>query len=534
MNIKTNYISAAYTSAIVSALGITLSAHAYEAFQGPTELIQYDPAKASNGYTLFSPFRGQNTYLIDMEGRVVHMWPYPEGWGVPGSEAVEKHARLLEDGTLLRGTVNKAEKGNQSGAIYQLIDWDGEVIWEHDEEREGYTPHHDFRMTWNPKLQQRTLMYVTTKEMAHDQVIALGVDPELHEDYSSRPDGIVEIDMDGNVIWEWNVSDHVVQDINPDLPTYGVIADNPGKMDPNFGGGVSGDWIHINAFDHNDALDQIVISNSANSEVMVIDHGATFVPGDLQQSTELAAGDAGDFIYRWGNPCAHGAGDCPSTLEDGNSSTNGHQQLFFTHDVQWIREKEVNPMEWELPGAGNFLIFDNGSRRPNPTYSSVIEVNPYDGDMADGVYIDQMDGGYETAASGFGAGPDAGQNISNQIVWKFTGALPNSFYSDYISGAQRMPNGNTVINSGAHGHFFEVTPDGEVVWEYINPVGDRTADEYGIYTIMSDEVADHFNSVFRIARYTSDYPGLEGKNLTPMGKITEIHTAEQARPKRPE
>ena len=97
-----------------------------------------------------------------------------------------------------------------------------------------------------------------------------------------------------------------------------------------------------------------------------------------------------------------------------------------------------------------------------------------------------------------------------------------------------MPNGNTVINSGAHGHFFEVAPDKEVVWEYINPVGNRTGDDYGIYTIMTDAVADHFNSAFRIARYAPDYPGLAGKDLTPLGKITELHTTELARPKRPE
>jgi hypothetical protein len=463
------------------------------------------------------------------------MWPYPEGFSVPGSEAVEKHARLLEDGSLLRGTVDKAGKGNQSGAIYQLINWDGEVIWQHDEERPGYNPHHDFRMIWNPTLKERTLMYAASRAISHDDAIALGLDPALRDNYESRPDGLVEVDMDGNVIWEWNVSDHLVQDVVPGAPTYGVVADNPGKMNPNFGGGVGGDWIHINAFDYNEELDQVAISNSAYSELQVIDHGATFVAGDPDKSIELAAGDAGDFIYRWGNPCAHDAGDCPSLINDGRANINGHQQLFFIHDVQWIREKEVAFSKGDLPGAGNFLLFDNGTRRPGPTFSTVYEIDPYEGDMEDGVYVPQMTGGYAAPAGGMGGGMGGGrQNISSQIVWKFSGALPNSFYSDYISGAQRMPNGNTVINSGGHGHFFEVTPEGDVVWEYINPVGDRTGDEYGIYTVMTDAVADHFNSVFRIARYGPDYPGFEGKDLTPMGKITEIHSTEHSRPQKPD
>ena len=106
------------------------SVQAYEALLGPSELIQYDPDKAFNGYTLFSPFRGKNTYLIDMEGNVVHMWAYPE-WAINGAEAVEKHARLLEDGTLVRG--HKPPGGG--GAKYQIYDWNGNVIWEYEEKR---------------------------------------------------------------------------------------------------------------------------------------------------------------------------------------------------------------------------------------------------------------------------------------------------------------------------------------------------------------------------------------------------------------
>ena len=59
-----------YVFLLAATLGISLASHSYEAFQGPTELIQYDPAKAFNGYTLFSPFRGKNSYLIDMHGNV--------------------------------------------------------------------------------------------------------------------------------------------------------------------------------------------------------------------------------------------------------------------------------------------------------------------------------------------------------------------------------------------------------------------------------------------------------------------------------
>ena len=382
---------------VAAAAGLGGWAMAYAVFQGPTELIQYDPAKASPGYTLFSPFRGQNTYLIDMHGNVVHYWPYPDGWSTPGAEAIEKHARLLEDGTLLRGAIDRAGRGGMSGAIYQLYDWDGNVIWEHDEERPGYTPHHDFRMIWNPKLGARTLLYVASKEITHEQAIALGVDPARRDDYASRPDGVVEVDMDGNVIWEWNITDHLIQDIEDTLPNFGVVAEHPGKMDPNFAGGASGDWIHINSLDYNQTLDHIAINNSTFSESYVIDHGGTFVAGDPERSIALAASDAGDFLHRWGNPCVYDAGECPRSINEGQSSTNGHQQVFFSHDIQWIRERETG-MGDDLPGAGNMLIFNNGSRQLGVTFSSVIEFNPYDGPMENGVYVPEMEAGHDPAA----------------------------------------------------------------------------------------------------------------------------------------
>jgi hypothetical protein len=100
-----------------------------------------------------------------------------------------------------------------------------------------------------------------------------------------------------------------------------------------------------------------------------------------------------------------------------------------------------------VPGTGHILVFDNGNNsvnynprkkdgRPN---SRVVEINPLD----------------------------------NSIAWQYTAEMSNrptwSFFSHYISSAQRQPNGNTLICEGSNGRFFEVTPSGEIVWEYINP-----------------------------------------------------------------
>lgn len=86
---------------------------------------------------------------------------------------------------------------------------------------------------------------------------------------------------------------------------------------------------------------------------------------------------------------------------------------------------------------GHLLIFDNGAhRQDNPwPYSRVIEVDPG----------------------------------SSKIVWEYHDTVPFNFFSPYISGAQRLPNGNTLICEGCFGRLFEVTSAGEVVWEYVSP-----------------------------------------------------------------
>jgi arylsulfotransferase ASST len=110
----------------------------------------------------------------------------------------------------------------------------------------------------------------------------------------------------------------------------------------------------------------------------------------------------------------------------------------------------------------NLLIFDNGPHRLDHSFpfSRVIEVNP----------------------------------TTNEIVWKYQEAILPNFYSPRSSNAQRLPNGNTLINEGSFGRFFEVSPVGELVWEYVNPhFGPENASPNAQY-----------NTVFRVYRYTNE------------------------------
>ena len=124
---------------------------------------------------------------------------------------------------------------------------------------------------------------------------------------------------------------------------------------------------------------------------------------------------------------------------------------------------------------GRVLLFDNGPHKRGVTHSRVIEVDP----------------------------------DTSEIAWEYRGDPPISFYSYHISGAERQPNGNTLICEGAPGRIFEVTPGREIVWEYINPF--MAGSGYGVGGSLSGLA----NSVFRAHRYGHDHPALQGKDLDP-------------------
>ena len=508
---------------VMAALG---SVYAYQSHYGPSGVTYYDKAKSFGGYTLFTPlrpgpppdFKNNATYLIDMDGNIVHTWPLPK-YGY----TAEKHALLLENGHLLRRIANDGwdhkwqnawpgtdpSKAATDNSRLQELDWDGMVVSEIADPRPGYHHHHDFVRIRNKKLQADTILSVASKHITHEEAIARGADPKKRDDYASEPDGVVEFDLKGNVIWEWNIFDHLVQDVDPAKPNYGVVKDHPGKLDVNFGRGRSGDWIHINSLDYNEALGQIVVNNSTDSEFYILDHQGTFVSGDPARSAALAAGAKGDFLYRWGNPSVSDSGAGMRYSED-RGATDGDQQVFFSHDVQWIRPTMYTGGP-ALPGAGHMLIFDNGTRHlaTGYAYSALLEINPYDGPMEKGVYVPQGKSGYRNIPVYQG-----NRRTSNQVVWFYAAKDPVSFWSRFISGLSRLPNGNTLATLGAWGDIIELTPGGEVVWEYKVPA---TTERGAVKVLKDGDIAQIFLSY----RYGPDHPALKGRDLTPKGKMTD-------------
>jgi hypothetical protein len=405
-------------------------------------LVATGPALAqSDGYTLFAPMQSTTTYLIDMDGQVVHTWDNPS--------TAASCVYLLEDGTIIRPYYqeNLVFPGTHGGHLQQIA-WDGTVLWEFDYSNELHHQHHDVAALPNGNILMVAFEYKTLAE-----AVAAGRDPATMNRVYLFPETIVEVEPvgtnEGNIVWEWHIWDHLIQDFDATKDNYGVVADHPELLDLNYTLSYNADWLHANSVAYNEEFDQIIISSNNMSEIYVIDHSTT--TEEAAGHTGGNSGKGGDLLYRWGNPQVYDAG----TADD--------KKFWYQHDAKWI--------DAGSPGAGNILVYHNGLNRPGGSYSSVEEIVPP---------VD-VSGNY-TLVPGSAYGPA-------DPTWIYSD--PDNFMSGFISGAVRLPDGNTVICEGGSGTFFEVTTAGETVWEYINPFPDAT-----------------HNNVFKVQRYAPDYPGL--------------------------
>jgi len=427
--------------------------------QEQTVGIFVNDSTAFQGYTLFAPNNSTTSYLINMNGLVVHKW---ESEYTPTQTAY-----LLENGNLLR-TAHISAGGNLSGG-FQEIAWDGTIVWEYC----YVNQHHDVK-----PLPNGNVLMIANEVMTKSVAIAAGRNPALL-DNNLRVLHILEVEkadsISGNIIWEWHVWDHLIQDFDSTKLNYGIVSEHPELIDINFATSGAADWIHPNSIDYNPEFEQILVSNRHFNEIWVIDHSTSSAEAAIHNGGNSGMG--GDILYRWGNPASYKAG----TADD--------QKLYAQHDAHWI--------EPGLPGAKNVMIFNNGLKRPEGVFSSVDEIAPPVD--SSGHYSLQADSAYEPRAQS----------------WIYTADNSTDFYSPRFSGAQRLPNGNTLICSGTSGAFFEVTPDNEIVWSYINPVTDSGP------IFQGDPVQQ--NDVGRCYRYSLDYPGLLKKDLTP-GNPIELYS----------
>ena len=427
----------------------------------PTVGLIVNKPQAARGYIIINPPRSDEVYLIDHLGREVHAWK------LKGHEIILPE--LLENGNLMFLHIIKG------GPVYiKEANRDGHIVWEYNswDYKKFARVHHDFL-----KLPNGNVLLLMRGLMTPQEAVAAGADSRLSPPGAWLYDFLLEVKPTGlntsEVVWEWSILDHLIQDHDPDKDNYGPIAGHPGRIDINYSirhtpiwPEWDHDWTHSNTIDYDPVSDQIMISVRNYSELWVINHNTT---------TEEAAGTKGDLLYRWGNPRAYGAGD----YQD--------QQLFWQHDAHWIPSG--------LPGEGNVLYLNNGNEFPGleRLYSSIEEIAlpPFSTTLNP-------------------RGPSQ-PFASAQLQWVHTAHNIADLYISYGGWISRLTNGNTLICDGNRGTIFQVTPDGTTVWKYINPVPENSppvhqGDNAQLRTICSQW-------------YEPNYPGLKDMDLTPKGPI---------------
>ncbi len=425
---------------------------------------------AFDGYTLVAPAGATRTHLIDNCGRVVNQWDSEYRTG--------ESAYLLEDGSLLRTCRLPSEyfSAGGIGGRVEKISWEGEMLWSFDIATDTAHHHHDIAHLPNGNVVFLCWEYISPEEAAAAGRLIEG---------QLWPPMLVEIEPDdtegGNVVWEWHAWDHLIQDVDSALPNFGSPAENPTRFDINFGqvsgggfpGGVSGgDWFHCNGLAYNEELDQLMLNSRNWNEFYIIDHGIT---------SEEAAGSPGDLLYRWGNPQSYGRG----TEED--------RVFYQQHDAHWLLGEGPATDSISDPTA-SVLVYNNGNGRPSGDGSSVDElILPWDA-VSESYALPPA----EDLTVAFG--PD-------NLDWMWPELPSMDFHSHNISGCQRQPNGNTLICEGNKGRLFEITPTGDIVWEYFTA--------YNQFGPIAQGDNPFGNATFRAYRYGPDYPGFEGRDMTP-------------------
>ncbi len=383
----------------------------------PTGTTVYDPARAWSGFTVLSPLGTQAAIVIDMNGKVVKKWDgYNSSAGGP--------ARILPGGYVVGAEGANAPR-QESLALVQR-DFDGKEMWRFDHNQQIQTrdgkmvwalrQHHDWQREdfpagyYSPEATP-SLEGSKTLVLTHINHVV----PEVVPDVTLSDDRLIEVTWDGKVDWEWLASDHI-DEFHFDQDARDAIASREGV---NAARGAF-DWLHVNSatyvgpnhwFDEGDqrfAPNNVIISSRQASFIAVIGRDGHIVwqlGPDFSVSPELRA----------------------------------IRQIIGQHNAHFIPKG--------LPGAGNVMVFDNGGGsgygRPNPVApkgqnifsrptSRVLEIDP----------------------------------VSLKLVWSYTSP---TFFATNISGAQRLPNGNTMVTEGPDGRLFEVTRDGDIVWEYIFP-----------------------------------------------------------------
>ncbi len=442
--------------------------------QNTVGLLSYDPEQTSEGYNLVFPHNQPDVFLLDNCGEIVHRWP-----GVSG-EKPGNGVYLQDNGWLY---VCYRDDNNPNGYIgaggqgdkVEIKDWDNNILWSFVWSDSLKRLHHDISI-----LPNGNILMISWERITDEVAIQAGRNPALLPDGELWPDYILEVQPDMmndtfDIVWEWHAMDHIIQDFDPTKDNFGVVADNPHLININYVNGTGiADWHHANAIDYNVELDQIMLSVPTFSEFWIIDHSTT--TEEAATGTGGMSGRGGDLMYRWGNPEAYGQG------------TPTDRKSFYQHDTHWLDQS----LDASHPDYDKIGFYSN--REPGDISSIYIIDNVFDETTWS---YPMMDGKF----------------LPEDYSWSYNTPDPTDMYSNILSGMQRLPNGNTLIDVGRPGYYFEINPIGEVVWEYQMPLN------AGMPVTQGTPASTFSALTFNITRYPLDYPAFVGRDLTSLGWI---------------
>ncbi len=369
----------------------------------------HNPEKVWPGYVVPSPSLGSTTPVLDLDGNVVKKYPCP---GFP--------AKVLNDGSII---CNNLKVGRLVVPEIRHVSSDGEELWSFRGWSNGSAgQHHDYQVGGNPVgYHVPGMEMIGPGDGANILVMAnktLGPwEQNIHFGFL-KDDVLYEVDPLGNIVWEWHASDHI-DEMGFDEAALKSIYRS-----------LSNDWLHMNTVsyvgpnkwyeeygDERFHPDNLIVGSAKANWIAIINKAT------------------GQFVWRMGPDYSEGM---PGAELGG---------VRFSHNAHVIPKG--------LPGAGNILVFDNGTSSgkgdfylKGVPYSRILEFNP----------------------------------IDFSLVWEYT---DDKLLSLNMSNAQRLPNGNTFITEGLSGTLLEVTADKELVWEAHGPP------TYRAYRIPAEWVAGH-------------------------------------------
>ncbi len=348
-------------------------------------------------FLLVNDALANRVYLMNKKAEILHEWKLETGIG--------NDCIILENGqllALLQAPSPFIEFGGFAGKL-QLVNPDDTIVWNHDLSNENMISHHDVELLPNGNI----VILVWVKKTGEEAISA-----GFKFNYDVYPESVFELNPSTMEIeWEWHSWDHLIQDHDSSKNNYGVVSDNPHKININYNPNHSGDIMHANGIEYDSKNDLLFLSINFFSEVWVIDHSTTTL--EAAGSTGGNYNKGGDLVYRFGNPKVY-------------NNTEGTRLFYNNHWPNIKLEEDGNTM----------FVFSNGNSLGK---STVYEFK-----------FPQL----------FHLEPN--KNNEPEIIWSFTHP---ELYSQKVSGAEELPNGNILITEGDYGAW-EITREGEIVWKF--------------------------------------------------------------------